>query len=276
MYIFCRPLLGAVAKLAIVVCCFAGTWAHGQSAPGQPASPSTAEQATKSTASLDVQPGATAEVLVLRAQVAELTKFQDGILTTVWGALGVVAVVAAFLVGYSWFSGQRAYERDRQALVNQIDVKFDELRTQSDHYQTQQSEKLEKLIATKAAEVARTTKSAFEGEISSLRGRLRDLELEAIKSEYEGHKQAGFHGIAMMRATRYIELCLDGAQLYELDEGLSLMADIIAETEAYQKANSGSRADPGIVEGANSALSRCKGREVVAGKMRDRLLALRV
>ncbi len=272
---FSRSILGSIAKLAILVFCVATSWAADQSTTPQAGSTSNVVQATKPTASLEVKPGPSAEVLVLRAQVTELTRFQDGILTTVWGALGVVAVVAAFLVGYSWFSGQRAYERDRQALTNQIEARFEELRTQSDKYAIQQSEKVEKLIAAKAAEAARTAKAAFEREVADLNERLRDLELEAIKAEYSSLKQTGLLGSAMMRASSYIELCLDGASLYELDEGLSLMADIIGVTEKRQESEDW-RADPGIVEGANEVLSRCKDRAVVAGKLRDRLLALRV
>jgi len=59
-------------------------------------------------------------VIALQEQIKEMRRSEDRILYTVWGALGMVLVVAFGLGVFSWWSNYRVYERDKQNLRDDL------------------------------------------------------------------------------------------------------------------------------------------------------------
>ena len=60
------------------------------------------------------------QIVKLTAQVDAMNKFQTDLLTTVYWSLGTLITVAIFLIGYSWFSNFRVYERDKLSLKSEL------------------------------------------------------------------------------------------------------------------------------------------------------------
>jgi hypothetical protein len=57
---------------------------------------------------------------MLRGQLTEIRRSEDRLLTTVFWALGTCAGIVFLLVGFSWFLNFRVYERDKQALKQDL------------------------------------------------------------------------------------------------------------------------------------------------------------
>ncbi|MDQ6803481.1 MAG: hypothetical protein M3065_00635 [Actinomycetota bacterium] len=74
--------------------------------------------------------------MALRAQLAEMRAYRQDVLATVHWALGIAGAVSFLLVGYSWFTNSRNYDRDqanmRAALRNEIDADFRKLNDELD------------------------------------------------------------------------------------------------------------------------------------------------
>ncbi len=60
------------------------------------------------------------EVMALRAQLELMRQYDQRLLSTVYWALGTLAVVAVALVGFGWFANFRVYERDKSALSSEL------------------------------------------------------------------------------------------------------------------------------------------------------------
>jgi len=60
------------------------------------------------------------EIAILHEQVAMMRTYQNSLLETVHWTLGLVGSIAVLLVGYSWFTNFRMYERDKLALSQEL------------------------------------------------------------------------------------------------------------------------------------------------------------
>src|SRR5690349_22451097 len=60
------------------------------------------------------------EVERLKDEIQLLKSFQSDILQTVYWGLGAVFALALLLLGYNWISANKMYERDRNALKEEI------------------------------------------------------------------------------------------------------------------------------------------------------------
>jgi hypothetical protein len=60
------------------------------------------------------------QVKLLETQLAEVRKYQDAILATVYWALGGIFVVVGLLLGFGWFANFKVYERDKDSLKAEV------------------------------------------------------------------------------------------------------------------------------------------------------------
>ena len=100
-------------------------------------------------------------VEVLQAQLEQMKSFQDSMLTTIWGSLGVVVVIAFALVSFSWWNNGRSYERDKAAIRDEV---TNSLRSMLVEYQEKVNERL--------LEAERNTSSRFTEVNDDLRTRV--------------------------------------------------------------------------------------------------------
>ena len=99
-----RPLVGVVLLLLFQAAALAQTAPNRREPASAPASVTVTDS----------------EVRVLQAWLDDAQKHQDQMLTTVWGALGTIATLAALLVGFGWFANLRMYDRDKSALEESL------------------------------------------------------------------------------------------------------------------------------------------------------------
>jgi hypothetical protein len=65
------------------------------------------------------------EVVILKSQLQTMHDYDRDFLTIILSALGIVGAVAVLLVGYSWFTNIRIYERDKSALTQELEGKLE-------------------------------------------------------------------------------------------------------------------------------------------------------
>lgn len=65
----------------------------------------------------------------LKAQLALIKEYHQSLLDTVYWALGVVATMALFLAGFSWFTNFKLYESDKQRLKDELARSVSEVET---------------------------------------------------------------------------------------------------------------------------------------------------
>lgn len=60
------------------------------------------------------------QIAVLKSQLEVTRSFQSDVLTTVYWALGFLGTLTVVLIGYNWFTNFRIYQREKQALLQEL------------------------------------------------------------------------------------------------------------------------------------------------------------
>lgn len=153
----------------------------------QPSQPATRAETRSSEPPLQ----ATAEIAVLKAQLATTKDFTEAMLSTVYWSLGTVCGIVLVLFGFNLYSNFSLHERDKAAIRSELSAsmgaEFAKLRRE---LETQMGDKLEKLDES-LTEKALTTAEALVKPVkiesasvkSSLRSLQKELNLLTIRSE---------------------------------------------------------------------------------------------
>lgn len=64
------------------------------------------------------------DVVILKAQLQTIREYDKELLDSVHWSQGIVGGVALLLVGFSWFTNSRIYERDKAALTQELEGKL--------------------------------------------------------------------------------------------------------------------------------------------------------
>jgi hypothetical protein len=80
----------------------------------------TVSEATK------IDPSKDAQVVILNAELQVYKGFMEHLLDTVYFSLGTVVVVLFAMVGFGWYQNVRAYERDKDALMQSLSIALTE------------------------------------------------------------------------------------------------------------------------------------------------------
>jgi hypothetical protein len=112
------------------------------------------------------------EVAVLRAQLEEMRRADDRIMQVVNNSLATLAVVAALLVGFSWFSGVRIASRERTQITKEI---RDDLSGDFDRMHHELEGKLEEIggrVGERVATELKKSEEAHEAQFGDLQANL--------------------------------------------------------------------------------------------------------
>jgi hypothetical protein len=134
-----------------------------------------------------VDNSAALELAVLRARLEEEQGHNGEVLQTVYWSLGVIATLTLLLVGYSWFTNFRVYERDKEMLAEALRM---ELRAGLAEAQRSTREAMSE-IREKAADLASAIRSESDAAIeagmkahaSRIEGHLRALEARLLETQ---------------------------------------------------------------------------------------------
>ena len=103
------------------------------------------------------------EVLILKAQLQTMQTSDQRLLTSVYWSLGIVGGVALLLVGYSWFTNMRIYERDKSALTQELEGKLEsKFNILKSALESKQSELNKEILAQATTPLAKLEKQLTE------------------------------------------------------------------------------------------------------------------
>jgi len=116
------------------------------------------------------------EVIALKSQIDIMREYDQKLLTTVYWSLTTVAGLALVLVGFSWFTNWRVYERDKVALQEDMEAKliirFSALKTE---FEGAHATMLKELISRLDGKISSSTK-VVEGKFETMASSLKQIE----------------------------------------------------------------------------------------------------
>lgn len=132
-------------------------------------------------------------VIALNAQLSEMRASRQDLLNTVLWALGLAGGTAFLLVGYSWFTNSRSYERDKAAMAgelrNELHAEFLKLRGEIDRLNKAQTESLQgiadRAVSTRFVELDQRIHS-LGWELASVKRDMLEGEIERAETKKEG------------------------------------------------------------------------------------------
>lgn len=195
--------------------------------------------------------GTTAEIALLRSQLADAQRFQEQVLSTVYWSLGTLGGVALLLVGFGWFTNFRVYERDRLALERELrgqlieevsKAKAEATQTATSRFADQDQSLAASVAAAEtristatSAIVANTVKefnlkhSALASAANDLKREVRELQLASEIRERMVDRANGSLRNALQSAVTALELANKIESEYSVGEVLDLISEDIAD-----------------------------------------------
>lgn len=122
------------------------------------------------------------EVAVLRAQSKLMQDYDDRLLSTVHWTLATIAGIAVLLIGFSWFSNYRIYDRDKAALAQELNTTINERLIS---IKKELDDITKKQIRDVSEKTKESVKTAITSAISSLDWRVKALDKQALRSKYD-------------------------------------------------------------------------------------------
>lgn len=121
-------------------------------------------------------------VTALKAQIEVMRSYDQRILATVYWSLGGLLTIAALLIGFGWFANFRVYERDKNALAQ-------ELRGQIIADTAKQRSEIEKVLGEAVTRLEERVREATKQQIDELsqeiKGVQKELSWEAAQLRYD-------------------------------------------------------------------------------------------
>jgi len=215
----------ATFLLAALLVLFAAT-----SPAQQPALPASAAHPAQT----QLQPAA-AEVAVLKAQLATMQSFTDGLLATVHWSLGGVVVVAGLLVGFGWFSTLRLHDREIAALRNELAASLSaQSRATREALEAAATTKLDELTKSAKEDLSRTSEEkidALKASLSHLAATLENLQTRtsfaAFQSEAWYWEVRGIRGNELTQYINILGLAVHESNSLRISQSLKRIEELL-------------------------------------------------
>ena len=144
------------------------------------------------------------QVKLLEAQLAVFKDHQSSLLATVYWALGGVFVLVGLLSGFTWLANFKIYERDRDAIRSELDVKLSGAINDLTKLMTDRADAAETAAVDSIAVLIKEAMQPHENAISSIKEQLFTIEYRRRKKLMEDNTS---DSIALTEALGLLESC---------------------------------------------------------------------
>lgn len=242
------PMVRTFLHHIFLILAIASTSAAGQARSQPPTSPPA--QTARSASELADLSIAKQQIKMLEAQLSSIREYHGSLLDTVYWALGGVFVIAGLLVGFGWFANFKVYERDKEALRDEMNSKAEsaakELTAQMTKEVTALQQSLKEQVAAGKATLEASLKALstsavqpLSESLSTLDRRVFEIDLRNQKAKMEANPS---DNMALTDALNLLELCYRRSQdelpnimhfmLKKIEKGGKLTANEITRVNA--------------------------------------------
>lgn len=139
------------------------------------------------------QPPSLVQFEVLKAELETTQAFQDRFISMVQWSMGTVIAIALGLAAFSWYSNKSIYERDREALRQEVDRLKEEARRLVKDEATIAAKNLQASLAAQAGELGKDLEKNIDAKLSGLSTRITEvnnavLDVQAELTEQEAQE----------------------------------------------------------------------------------------
>ena len=175
-----------------------------------------AQAATENRSTIDTSKEAYAskmeEVIILKAQISLMREFNQHILSTVYWSLGTIVVIAILLVGFSWFTNYRMYEREvkalRQELIGYLDQQLAAFRSDFNQKSDENFEDISKRSIEAVHSETKQIVTPLQTKIAEFTEDISELRFKALKSEDHYWELRGVTGNQVERHLQMLPLAI--------------------------------------------------------------------
>lgn len=190
------------------------------------------------------------QIRLLQTQVQVMKDYHSSLLDTVYWALGGVFMVVSIILGFGWFANFKVYERDKQAMRDELDAQLKSQRAELTEKTANLSAELTESVTAQLEKAATSLHGQVTSEIakaidpvnrsiSRVRDHVLGLQLNGLKDKMQANPS---DNMALTDALAVLELCKDRAQdelpdtmnfmLKKIDKGGRLTAQEITRVNA--------------------------------------------
>lgn len=185
----------------------------------------------------------TKETAILKAQLEIMREYNERLLNTVYWSLGTLVVIAVLLVGFSWFTNYKIYERDKAALRQELSGAVDSQILGIRNKLNEDLEEKLKEISTKSVDAAKANselaispiKNQIESLERSVKNQIQSLEKSVLRLNYHVHESEAWYwelkGVKANEMDRYREML---AIAVELKDSSSISASLESLTRMFK------------------------------------------
>lgn len=185
-----------------------------QAASPTPLSVSQTEISGSHQSSLSTQasnsPQSSVEIAILKAQLEVMRQYDQRLLNTVYWALGGIAGILILIVGLGWYTNFRLHKREVEELKVDYRREINDLKSQHKSFfedlRTQYQEGLVKLEKELKPSLTKDIKAIVESKITYVGSEVKNLKLDLLVLQIEGHKKVDSEYGVLMGSMDAIEL----------------------------------------------------------------------
>ena len=201
-----------------------------------------------------------AELAVLKAQIETMREYQDQFLSMAQWSLGTVFGLALALAAFSWYTNKTSYERDRDALRQEIKALNDEARAAVLEEIRKASRDLESGLENRQSTIQKAIEKTLDGKteklatrISKLNEEVLELKSKSVEREAQESERLGNYRWAIYKYCEFLDLCVKRqTDHYEAGDTLDAIRKILEKPDI--------RLDADTVTEAVEALKRLPSR----------------
>ena len=191
-----------------------------------------------------------------------LKDYNDRLIATVYWSLGIVGVVFAGILGFSWLANFKIYERDKISLENKLDSNAAEASAKLELKLNELEAKLVKDLAKRLDGISNSIREDVREDIDEINRDILDLKVERLLAESNEHTAAGSISLSISKLIEVCELIIKSP-----DHSVELDSALIEIHKLLQKGDAGLW----LSELTSLIQSLPKQHEVIVERIRDQL-----
>ena len=172
-----------------------------------------------------------AEISVLQAQLDTSREYSERLNNTVYWSLGVLVTIAILLIGYNWFANFRIYERDKNALLqqlnNSIEARLQQIKNTLDTDFLTKYEKMSESNADAAKLHSESVTHTISKSVGKFERQILMLRFQSSNAEARYWELKGVNANVLTQYKQMLKLAIELNAEHEISYSLEGLSDML-------------------------------------------------